>query len=153
MKLCILSDSHGNGDLVEKVLVQERPDMALFLGDGIRDIIFAAEKLGTPYFALTGNCDLSASAPHERLLVLENKRIFMTHGHLYHVKEGMSRLRERAEENQADIALYGHTHTTYAELYDGRLYLCPGSVGKRGNSYVILTLEDGNVRYEFRTLW
>lgn len=152
MKLCILSDSHGNESLVEAILMHERPDMALFLGDGIRDMIYTAEKLGIPYFALTGNCDIMASAPCERLLMLDQKRIFMTHGHVYRVKEGLSRLKECAAQHRADVVLYGHTHLVYTEWYDGCLYLCPGSADRRGRSYALLMLEDGAVRHEFRTM-
>lgn len=152
MKLCILSDSHGNEHLVEAILMHEQPDMALFLGDGIRDILYTAERLGIPYFALAGNCDIMASAPHERLLILDQKRILMTHGHAYRVKDGLSRLKEYAAQQRAHIVLYGHTHLAYAEWYDGCLYLCPGSADRRGSSYALLTLQDGAVRYDFHTM-
>lgn len=52
-----------------------------------------------------GNCDWGAISPATQELVLEGKKIFMTHGHLYQAKMGLSTIVDAAREREADILL------------------------------------------------
>lgn len=152
MKICVCSDSHGKHHLLESIVKKERPDAFFFLGDGERDVpslSFAGEGL---LVAVRGNCDFSSHNPLERIMTLEDKRLLLTHGHLYGVKSGLSGLARRGQEAQADIIVYGHTHRADAQILDGRLFLNPGAVSGTPESYLILHLEAGRVDYFFRQL-
>ena len=134
MKLLVLADVHGRRDAVERALEQQ-PDCrtVLFLGDGLRDMEDIEECHPERVFAMVpGNCDFSALLPVTRLEIYEGKRVLMTHGHRYHVKYGLTTVCLAAEERQADILLFGHTHQTLQEYRDGLYILNPGSLGYGG---------------------
>ena len=57
----------------------------------------------------------------EKIIEVCGKKIFITHGHFYGVKEGMQRLLYRGLELKVDIALYGHTHISNILFEEGML--------------------------------
>lgn len=123
----------------------KRPDAIIFLGDGLRDISYC-EFGDIPIFAVCGNCDAftffgKGNAEDEIVMTLGDKRIMMTHGDRYAVKNGLARLVLSANEKGADIVLFGHTHmpcekylskgeSEYGITLQKPMYLFnPGSIG------------------------
>ena len=145
--MCVCSDSHGNTANLNSVLELEAPDVFVFLGDGLRDLRNLQLPPNCRRYAVRGNCDFGTDEPEVRLLDLENVRILVVHGHRYAVKNSLLRLGLLAQEHRADVTLYGHTHRQDAQWSDGRLLLCPGSVGSAHGSYAVLTV--GNGRFDF----
>jgi putative phosphoesterase len=138
---------------MRRVVFSEKPDMLLFLGDGLGDL--AALREGYPALpaeAVRGNCDAESDFPEERLLNLAGYRILMLHGHTRGVKLGYDRVLAAALDAGADAALFGHTHRPYHAMKHGVRLLNPGSVsGCRGPaSYGVLELtpEGLSVRLE-----
>ncbi len=134
MKLLVIADVHGRRDAVQRALEQQ-PDCTtvLFLGDGLRDMEDMADIHPERTFVMVpGNCDFSALLPVTRLEIYAGKRVLMTHGHRYHVKNGLTTVCLAAEERQADILLFGHTHEPLQEYRDGLYVLNPGSLGYGG---------------------
>jgi len=78
---------------------------------------------------------------------ISGKRIVYTHGDLYGAKYGTGGLEKLARDKNADIVLFGHTHTTelkYVSEYEKPFYLFnPGSIGSGQGSYGIMTLTEG----------
>ena len=67
---------------------------------------------------VSGNCDFfDADTPSELVLEMEGKG-FVTHGHKYRVKDGLNTLYYRGLELDADIVLFGHTHSS--QIVSGR---------------------------------
>ena len=140
-----------------------RVDAVLFLGDGLRD----ADRLwtdGATLFSVRGNCDWfsDASVDAEMTLSFEGHRLLLTHGHLYGVKGGIGALISHAAALDADIVVFGHTHTPHCEtiptgtVVGGKaltrpMYLFnPGSVGVAYNtdtSYGIIDITDKGVLF------
>lgn len=152
MKILVLSDSHGNLPSMRRAVELERPDEILHLGDYIRD----AEQLerafpAYPVWMVPGNCD--RGRPEEPVLQLtrDGIRLYLTHGHLHHVKFGLRRLEYAAMEAEAQVALFGHTHRPYLEQYAGIWFLNPGAIGY-GRSYGLIWIENGAVRCELKCL-
>ena len=54
----------------------------------------------------------------------------MTHGHLSNVRMGLANLKMQALEEDATIALFGHTHQIGCEKESGILFLNPGSISQ-----------------------
>ncbi len=147
MNILVFSDSHGRVNKIRAVLEKQikKPDAVIFFGDGLND--FDSIDLGnTPFYAVSGNCDRTSffeypSEPPEKMLSLCGLKIMITHGHLYSVKSGLSRLVYSALEKGADIVLFGHTHEKLELVYssdtecfgralDKDLYIMnPGSIG------------------------
>ena len=162
MTLLILSDSHGHPDHIREAIRRVRPDGILFAGDGLKDL--SDVDLPCPLWAVSGNCDwsprmivggLSAEAEDEELITIEGVRILLMHGHRHSVKSGLLPAVYRAMEKEADILVFGHTHTP-VELHllpdDPRGLLPvskpltlfnPGSVGSSEASFGTITIRDG----------
>ena len=143
MKILVLSDSHGNVDNMARAVEKEQPRLILHLGDCWGD----AERLrkrfpNIPMEQVPGNCDYRSMEPAERLLFIEDKRVMICHGHTLGVKQSLLRAGLKAEEENLDLLLFGHTHYSMVD-YDGKLYMMnPGSIGDyHAPTYGVITIE------------
>lgn len=137
MKFVVFSDSHGSSRNMERIvdLHFDTSDGFFFLGDGCREFLRLASLCpGKSFFCVRGNCDPQTEddIPADRILTFENKRLFLTHGHRYGVKSGLEALISHGAQIQADVLLYGHTHSPLS-LYEASPshpmdILCPGSI-------------------------
>ena len=152
MKILIISDTHGDIDKAVEILGSNNDiDLLIHLGDYFRD----AQKLADLFPRLQveyiyGNCDfMIGDTPAEKLLEFKGKRIFITHGHRYSVKWEYDKLVRKAEETDADLVLFGHTHV--ADLVEKERFtlLNPGSIsmsdGSSGESYALVEIKDGKI--------
>ena len=187
-KILIVSDSHSKSDNVKIAIDRETPDMLIHLGDieddpeklrGWLDDAArqynskldsgksSAEEISLPVPAvfIKGNCDTYGSRDLKKKAVFElnHHRFYCTHGHTEGVNYGLQNLVYSAMENDCDIALYGHTHVSlddsfegYGDISEGVRILNPGSIslprdGKK--SYMIMTFsEDEEYTVELKTL-
>lgn len=177
MKIVVFSDSHGEGEGMEDVLRFAEPDAeyVLHLGDGAREFERLADyfpRMG--FIGVYGNCDYAPGCMTEpslytRTLNVGGVCLYLCHGHRLAVRSGHEALLAAAAREQADIALYGHTHMaskrlitynpqTLVEEENGRalLLLNPGSISHpRGGelsvrSYAVLQTERGHYTAELR---
>lgn len=160
MKIFFMSDIHGSSHFLNKAIEcykKEGAQYMVILGDalyhGPRNHIpmgynpkEVAEKLNfyrNNIIAVRGNCDSEVDQmlinypmmSDYNTIFLNNRRIFLTHGHLYN-KDNMPPLVE------GDIFIYGHTHIPLIETFNGITMINPGSIsipkGESENSYGIL---------------
>lgn len=141
MKICVCSDSHGNQDGLQEIIQREKPETILFLGDGQRDWEHVDLPLGTVFAAVCGNCDWMSQEPAFRVMEFFEKRFFLTHGHLYHAKQGLWGLLDQARRHKAHLVLYGHTHRQRLDQEAGCLFLCPGSMSVGSQQYAMVIIE------------
>ena len=168
MTLLILSDSHGRPDRVTEAIRRVRPDGILFAGDGLRDLSSLPDNPPCLLWAVKGNCDWMMSpvilgntaleAEDEELITVEGIRILLMHGHTYGVKGGLGRASAHAIAQDADVLLFGHTHTpvelhlspdnTFAFSVQKPLTVFnPGSLGDRDASFGTLTIQKGQMLF------
>jgi putative phosphoesterase len=154
MKIIVFSDSHGDKANMETAILREGPDMLIFLGDGIADFKVLLKAFpGIEAYGVKGNCDLRSNERERLIIGAEDKKILMMHGHQYNVKLGMERFFFAALEAQADIALFGHTHSPYNKEVRGIKILNPGSIGRGLKpSYGLIIIKDGVVKTEIVSL-
>jgi len=130
IKLLVFSDSHRNKASMKAVLekTQKHINAVVHLGDGwdeIHDLM--SEYPLIPLYAVAGNCDFG-SGPSTLAYQLASRKFIITHGHRFHVKSGYLRITLWAEENEADVCLFGHTHAPEV-FHSGRtLMMNPGSI-------------------------
>lgn len=130
MKLMVFSDTHGQPDRMLAAIAQNSPDMVIHLGDGGRDIEKIKKQFPQiPLEAVRGNCDYSSALPESALLTVCGVRLFITHGHVFSVKQTLSLLIDEARSKNADMVLYGHTHTANNTMAGGLYVLNPGASG------------------------
>ena len=148
MKYLVISDTHRYINIAINLIEELKPDYCIHLGDMAADCeeleyIFPKQK----FIFVKGNNDFflkSSSFPEQRIFELEGKTFFVCHGHKYHVKEGIEFLVRAAKEKNADIVLYGHTHSKKLEWKNDMLILNPGSV----HSYGIIEIKNGVINAE-----
>jgi putative phosphoesterase len=153
MKILVLSDSHGSKRAICDAVRAHNPHLILHLGDYVRDC--RALEIEFPNIDLRtvrGNGDLGAFEPEVDEFVVGGKRIFMTHGHLYHVKTGLEALVNNGMLRRADIVLFGHTHRPYSAEFDGMLVVNPGTAGLGRQTCALLEIENGAVTCEIKEL-
>ena len=153
MRFLIFSDSHGHPEYINEALARaSRYDGVFFLGDGLRDLAYC-DVSDDRLFFVKGNCDIfympGEDYPESRLLVFDNKKIFITHGHRYGVKYSLDSLIYAAAERDADIVLFGHTHEKFecrltpdvCETLSKPLYLFnPGAISGYNASFGCLDI-------------
>lgn len=150
----VFSDTHGDLSLVTHVISQyPQATGVLHLGDLTRD----ADRLAQRHpemqvWAVAGNCDLGVDPvrfPPERELIVEGKRLLLTHGHRFSVKDGVERLAARGAAGGYDVVLFGHTHVASDMMVHGVHLLNPGSIsrpkGVEGPSFALLEVGHGQI--------
>lgn len=145
MKILVVSDSHRETGNLLLAVRRERPDALVHLGDHADDAdAIAWEFPYLPLCRVRGNCDYyDDRTPEQALLRWEGVRILAVHGHRYGVKGGLLRLQYAAREKEAQIAVFGHTHSAYCEEHDGLWLLNPGACGGCMPTYGIIEIHDG----------
>jgi len=120
MKILVLSDSHRR--YIDDIDFSKY-DYVFHCGDyGVsRDVLENNQNL----YYVAGNCDFGNNK--EVLVNILNKKIYMTHGDLYHVKYHFNSLIYKAIENEANICLFGHTHEQKIFVRDNILFINPGA--------------------------
>ena len=148
MRILVFSDSHHDiercCDVINRII---GIDMIIHAGDHSED----AEKISRlfpdiPMYFVSGNCDFSG-APKELVFTASGKKIFLTHGHLYNVKNDLefSSLLEHAQELGCDCAVFGHTHEGLCDVKGGITLLNPGSI-RYGRIFGVIEIDSGKLR-------
>lgn len=129
MLIAVISDTHRIGKYIDlaKKLIKDA-DVLIHLGDNIEDVELLQDGFNGEVYAVKGNCDYSTKYPKEKIIELKGKRIFITHGDLYGVKNGLNNIYYKGRELEADIVLFGHTHEAIIEKEDNMILMNPGSI-------------------------
>jgi len=148
-----MSDTHGYIFNARQV-IDRNPDieMVLHLGDYCRDAVQLSQLYSNIKFEYVyGNSDIGIEdICAEKTIEIEDKKIFMTHGHKYSVKWGYNRILAQAEKENAEVILFGHTHIAVIDDAKNILVVNPGSISEsRSNkpeSYAILDISKDNIK-------
>lgn len=133
MKIGILSDTHKKEKRSQKVvdlLVDNGAEFLIHAGDVVKpEMLDQLVKSGLRYVAVYGNNDAHLHEVHNRYNLVQEPHYFKlakTKFKLMHLPFFMS--------PDADIILYGHTHTFDCEYTNGTLFLNPGEACARNKS-------------------
>lgn len=150
MKIMVVSDTHGNYLAPLTLLDGADADMLIHLGDEIADATLVEPLLEIPLLKVPGNCDHGTTSPRELVETIAGRRILITHGDTYRVKNGLENLIKKAAETRAAVVLFGHTHTPCVQKENGILLVNPGTLmaGSDTKSYALLTLTVTSVSAE-----
>lgn len=123
----------------------ESPDYVFHLGDHDRDAERLSDEYPTiPMVWVRGNCDGWSDSPLTRVVPLGGLRFFLCHGHTYGVKYGYLRAVYAAMEQEADVLLFGHTHSPLHETEGDLILVNPGTCGPWGHpTCAVIRLERG----------
>ncbi|MGB3366791.1 MAG: metallophosphoesterase [Acidaminobacteraceae bacterium] len=156
-RIGIISDSHHSEENLIKVIEKLKDvDMILHLGDNISDCDIIRRMLNVEVYGVLGNCDVGKDGLKEQILIVEGKRIFMTHGHKYNVKHSLNRLFYKASELEADIVLFGHTHYALNAVENSIIFFNPGSItsprASKDKTYGVLEIGSNGMKIYHKLL-
>lgn len=149
MKIGVLSDTHRMNRFIDKTIPYLQDcELIIHAGDNVIDSKYIHKMTNIGMMAVKGNCDFE-NIEAELFFEIEGKNIFVCHGDSYGVKYGTHELEAKAKELNADIVVFGHTHTPLIKEKDNILYINPGSVSlPRGvdyRSFIILDITNDDV--------
>lgn len=159
MRVLIVSDTHRQNKNFFKVYDRVKPvDKVIHLGDaeGAEDYLQAG--IECPLEIVCGNNDFFTELAKEKILELEGKKIWITHGHNYGVSMGTEKIKEEAAARGIDIVMFGHTHRPLIEI-DGQVTAVnPGSLSYprqegRKPSFLLMEIDqDGEAHFSLNFL-
>lgn len=137
MNVLIFSDTHKNAeDAIEIIRQEPEVNAIIHAGDHFSD----SEKIHEafpqiPMYSVPGNCDISPYNPDELIITLESKKIFITHGHKYHVKFDLTSIKNKAYYENFDLVVFGHTHSSEILYYGKSIIINPGALSGHNKTY------------------
>ena len=155
MNVAVFSDTHGNTAKMVQAVRSARPDVLIHLGDYDRDTkVLRRDFPEIPLYSVCGNCDYGSGEPLSGVVSLGPVKAFLTHGHLYNVDWNVDSLVYAAQEQECQLALYGHTHRADSQEIGGVKVVNPGTAGQGYRlSYAWITVfPNGGIAVEIREL-
>ncbi|MGM9924548.1 MAG: metallophosphoesterase [Bacillus sp. (in: firmicutes)] len=153
MKILVVSDSHGDAEILERLKQRYEQETVAMIHCGDSELPYGHSALKN-FIYVKGNCDIDSRFLNERVEDVAGYRFFITHGHLYNIKMTLQNISYKVEEVQANIALFGHSHQAGSTMGpDHVLYVNPGSIllprGRKERTYVILEIEGSTINVDF----
>ncbi|QWB99347.1 YfcE family phosphodiesterase [Mycoplasmatota bacterium] len=126
MKILLFSDTHGDLDAYKEMIGnEEKQDHIFCLGDSGFNLDFLnKEKI----VSVKGNYPFSPKLPYDISEKINDFWFFFTHGHLYHVKFGLSKIMNKACLLKMDVCCFGHTHKMLLTKKNELILLNPGAL-------------------------
>lgn len=143
--ILVVSDTHGQKNLLETLIEKQSYDLVFFLGDGVRDFNDIEED---NILKVQGNCDLFCDEPIYRIEIINGIKILLCHGHTFFVKYDIYSLLNKAKQLGCRFVFYGHTHRQFMETIDGITLINPGSFAC-GNYAIFKLLSNGEFEVQF----
>ena len=161
MKLLFISDIHGSAKYAREginAFIKEKADFLVILGDVLyhgprnplpegydpKEVAEILNNYTNKIIGVRGNCDSEVdsmllnypSNMDYNIILLDNRRIFITHGHIYN-EDKLPNLASN------DVLVYGHTHIPTSKRTDKGIILNPGSISypKEGHPHTYGILE------------
>ncbi|CAM3127495.1 YfcE family phosphodiesterase [Lactococcus hircilactis] len=152
----VMSDSHEDRDVIQKIKTHYQNSATAIFHCGDSELS-SQDPIWDGITVVRGNCDDDAAYPNFLTQKVEGKKVLITHGHLYFVGMGLDSYASFAEQENADIALFGHIHQPVAQIINGILFLNPGSVAQpRGKyqvkMYAVIEINEGHFHVSYRDL-
>lgn len=154
MKYLIVSDNHGVVSYLEDIKAKWLNDVDYFFHCGDSELS-PKDDIWSTFHVVRGNCDYYQEYDTVEVIETSEDKVLLTHGHLFNVNMTFDKLLYQAEEVQANIVLYGHTHQLFVDMVDDILLLNPGSISQpRGKyrylkTYAIITHQSDGYLVEY----
>ena len=127
--IIVMSDSHGNRSIVEAIKEKYLGQVDGTLHNGDSELK-SDDPVWEGIHVVQGNMDFYDGYPERLVTQLGPTRIIQTHGHLFQINFSFQKLDLWAQEEEADICLYGHLHIPDAWKEGRTLFVNPGSVSQ-----------------------
>jgi putative phosphoesterase len=152
----VMSDSHYDRSAIVRIKAKYQKEASAIFHCGDSELA-SDDEIWEGIRVVAGNCDDDNGYQDFLLQDVEDRKILITHGHLFDVGFGLDRYSYFAEEKGADLALFGHIHRPVAQKINNIIYVNPGSVAQpRGDfqikMYAVISFENDKVKVSYRDL-
>lgn len=149
----IVSDIHGDRAIFLDILKQWQSRVDGIFYDGDSELP-ADDKVFEGVSTVIGNMDDDPDFVDARSATIDGVTFFQTHGHLYDATSllgwaNLQQMSRAADEANAQVVLFGHTHKEGAVTYQGKLFINPGSTtipkgshANLGGTYAVLSVNE-----------
>ena len=146
--IIVMSDSHGDSLIVEEIRDRYvgKVDAVFHNGDSE---LRPDSPLWEAIRVVKGTMDFDSGYPERLVTELGSTKIIQTHGDLFDINFNFQKLDYWAQEEEADICLYGHLHVPSAWMEGKTLFLNPGSI--RECLYARVEIDDSYFKVDFLT--
>jgi len=159
MRIVVISDTHisTSTDKLPRQIIEElkNSDLCIHAGDFIDIEVSKEISKIVELKAVRGNMDtreVRNTYPDKQIITVEGLKIGLIHGggSPFNILPKV----ENSFQESLDIYIFGHTHSAYNKIHEGKLFFNPGSPTDKFfakfNSYGILNIK-GN-RFERRVI-
>lgn len=147
-EIIIVSDNHGNADILQQILAHY-PNADAYIHCGDSEL---PPSMTQPFRVVTGNTDTHLGYPEMSVIDVKGIRCLITHSHTLPFGKTHETLVYQALEKGCTVACYGHTHRPFFQEINGVLVINPGSLAYNRDgsmeSYGRLVFEDGRYDYQ-----
>lgn len=147
-KIIVMSDTHGNTKIIDKILSENQYDYAIHAGDYTCDEKFINSRFD---FVVRGNNDFDNNKD-ELFFQISGFNFYLQHGHLigsYFQLDNYEYMKNVLKQKNVDILIHGHTHISKIFEYDQGIVINPGSTtfprGGSLKSYAIIIINDSKI--------
>ena len=148
MKIGVLSDTHKKVEYSQQVidhLLAEGAEFFIHCGDIVKEeMLQQLKECGKRYVAVYGNNDPHLAQVHNRYALVQEPHYFKLSGAKFKLMHLPFYMRADAE-----IVLFGHTHTFECDFKNGTLFLNPGEACARSkpvSECAMLEVSDALIR-------
>ena len=154
MLIGVISDTHNFLDPKIPEIFKD-VDHILHAGDiGSAFVTFQLEQIA-PVTAVIGNSDSMLPFKETEVVELDGRK-YLLHHIVEHPRALAEPLRKRVARVKPDVVVFGHSHKSFCQIFDGVLFFNPGYAGKprfgMERSVALLTWEHGTIRPKFVSL-
>ncbi len=156
-KILLISDSHGDWDVVSKIFEKEEGnyDFSIFLGDFVRQEQYYINNFD---IAVPGNNDWSSELSRKVEFVINDQlKAIAFHSEEFGYFNRDQKMAQWAHAQKIDIIFCGHTHVPKFVKINNVTIINPGSCSlprsKEGKTYAILEIEnDNNLKFHLKNI-
>ena len=135
MQLFVISDTHGRYDILRRILAEHlNADLIVHCGDGQYEtdrLLSEHPELEQKLIRVRGNCDHDRAIPLARVIPLPyGHKAVVVHGHTMMYGDFQQNLVDIAQQEHADIVLFGHLHVRIDRNVSGIRLFNPGSAAQ-----------------------
>lgn len=128
----VVSDNHGDRDILVSLKQALQPDTIFHCGDSEMN---ADDPWFQDAYVVQGNMDFDSQLPLVQTPTVDGCRVLLTHGHYDEVHWDLTKLKLHADQENADLVFFGHTHELAAEEAGGHVFVNPGSISQPRGEY------------------
>jgi hypothetical protein len=155
MKLLLFSDNHRDRQSLKEV-IKKHPDMDRYISLGDSEMK-EHELTALNVFGVKGNYPFEPKFPYDLTFVFEGVKTFLTHGHHYSVKLGLTKLLNHALYNEINLVCFGHTHKPLIRELRGILFINPGCLTRTkygsSSSYCLVEITGTKITAAIKTIY